>query len=71
MIRNVQKLGNLCLVMEDNFDTLDLQNTWTRDVNLGGFGYVYLYFHVLFLLYSGVLLPLLALDSSGDPLGPV
>lgn len=37
---NVPKLkdSQLCLVMEDNFDTLDLDNTWTREVELGGFG---------------------------------
>ena len=26
------------MVLDENFDTLDLQNTWTRDVELGGFG---------------------------------
>ena len=29
---------DLCMVFNENFDTLDLQNTWTRDVELGGFG---------------------------------
>jgi hypothetical protein len=37
--RNVPRLGNLCLVMEDEFDTLNL-DIWSRDVDLGGFGYV-------------------------------
>ncbi|TDL22482.1 concanavalin A-like lectin/glucanase [Rickenella mellea] len=35
--RNIQTLPKTCLVLEDNFDTLDL-TTWTRDVELGGFG---------------------------------
>jgi len=32
----------LCLVMEDTFDDLDIDNggTWTRDVEMSGFGYV-------------------------------
>ena len=32
----------LCLVMEDTFDNLDVDNggTWTRDVEMSGFGYV-------------------------------
>ena len=32
----------LCLVMEDTFDSLDVDNggTWTRDVEMSGFGYV-------------------------------
>ncbi|KAI0684989.1 concanavalin A-like lectin/glucanase domain-containing protein [Cytidiella melzeri] len=29
---------DLCLVLEDNFNTLDLENTWSRDVEMGGFG---------------------------------
>ncbi|KAH9927697.1 concanavalin A-like lectin/glucanase domain-containing protein [Fomitopsis serialis] len=36
--RNVPRVGNLCLIMEDDFNTFDLQNTWTRDVEMGGFG---------------------------------
>ena len=36
--RNVPRIGNLCLVMEDNFDTFDTQNTWQHEVNMGGFG---------------------------------
>lgn len=32
------RLGNLCLVMEDNFDTFDLENTWTQEVSMSGFG---------------------------------
>ena len=37
---NVQMLtdSELCMVLDENFDSLDLQNTWTRDVELGGFG---------------------------------
>lgn len=37
--RNVPRLGNLCQVMEDEFDTLNL-DIWSRDIELGGFGYV-------------------------------
>jgi hypothetical protein len=37
--RDVPRLGNLCQVMEDEFDTLNL-DIWSRDVDLGGFGYV-------------------------------
>jgi len=35
--------SRLCLVMEDNFDTFDVDNggTWTRDVEMSGFGYVF------------------------------
>ncbi|KAI0368577.1 concanavalin A-like lectin/glucanase [Pilatotrama ljubarskyi] len=29
---------DLCMVLDEPFDNLDLQNTWTRDVELGGFG---------------------------------
>ncbi|KAI1784476.1 concanavalin A-like lectin/glucanase [Ganoderma leucocontextum] len=32
------RLGNLCLVMEDNFDTFDTENTWTQEVSMSGFG---------------------------------
>lgn len=36
---NVPRLGNLCQVMEEEFDTLNL-DIWSRDVDLGGFGCV-------------------------------
>ncbi|RDX46454.1 concanavalin A-like lectin/glucanase [Lentinus brumalis] len=29
---------DLCMVLNENFDSLDLDGTWTRDVELGGFG---------------------------------
>lgn len=29
---------DLCMVLNENFNTLDLTNTWNRDVELGGFG---------------------------------
>lgn len=29
---------DLCMVLDEPFDTLDLDNTWTREVELGGFG---------------------------------
>ena len=32
------KDSDLCMVLNENFDSLDLDNTWTRDVELGGFG---------------------------------
>jgi hypothetical protein len=37
----------LCLVMEDTFDNLDVDNggTWTRDVEMSGFGYVFYLLH--------------------------
>ena len=37
---------HLCLVMEDTFDNLDVDNggTWTRDVEMSGFGYVSCHF---------------------------
>lgn len=35
--RDIPRLGNLCLVMQDNFDNLDT-NTWSRVVELGGMG---------------------------------
>ncbi|KAI0327877.1 concanavalin A-like lectin/glucanase [Cubamyces sp. BRFM 1775] len=31
------RLGNVCLVMEDNFDTFDT-NVWTHEVSMSGFG---------------------------------
>ena len=36
----VQQLKDedLCLVLNEGFNSLDLDNTWTRDVELGGFG---------------------------------
>ena len=36
--KNVPRIGNLCLVMEDNFDTFDTQYTWTQEVDMSGFG---------------------------------
>lgn len=38
------KDGDMCMVLNEGFDSLDLDNTWTRDVELGGFGYVLLPF---------------------------
>ncbi|TFY58030.1 hypothetical protein EVJ58_g6670 [Rhodofomes roseus] len=35
--RDVPRVGNLCLIMQDDFNTFD-QNIWTRDVEMGGFG---------------------------------
>ncbi|KAI0631806.1 concanavalin A-like lectin/glucanase [Trametes polyzona] len=31
-------LGNVCLVMEDNFDTFDTENVWMREASMSGFG---------------------------------
>ncbi|OJT11698.1 Beta-1,3-glucan-binding protein [Trametes pubescens] len=31
-------LGNVCLVMEDNFDTFDTDTKWMREVSMSGFG---------------------------------
>ncbi|EED84213.1 hypothetical protein POSPLDRAFT_122634 [Postia placenta Mad-698-R] len=36
--KDVPRVGNLCLVMEDDFATFDIENTWTREVDMGGFG---------------------------------
>lgn len=38
--------SQLCLVMEDTFDNLDVDNggTWTRDVEMSGFGYASCHF---------------------------
>jgi len=36
--RNVPRLGNLCQVMEEEFETLNM-DIWSRDIDLGGFGY--------------------------------
>ncbi|KZT63256.1 glycoside hydrolase family 16 protein [Daedalea quercina L-15889] len=35
--KDVPRVGNLCLIMQDDFSTLD-QNIWTREVEMGGFG---------------------------------
>ncbi|KAH9950815.1 concanavalin A-like lectin/glucanase domain-containing protein [Amylocystis lapponica] len=32
------KDGDLCQVLDEEFDSLDMTNTWTADVELGGFG---------------------------------
>ena len=32
------KDSDVCLVLDDDFSSLDLSGTWTRDVELGGFG---------------------------------
>lgn len=37
--RGVPRLGNLCQVMEDEFETLNT-DIWSHDIDLGGFGYV-------------------------------
>lgn len=38
--RNVPRVGNLCLVMEDTFDKFDTDFTWQHEVDMGGFGLV-------------------------------
>ena len=35
---DVPRVGNLCLIMEDNFDTFDTEYTWTREVDMSGVG---------------------------------
>ena len=32
------RVGNLCLVMEDNFDTFDTKYTWYHEVDMSGYG---------------------------------
>lgn len=34
--KDIPRLGNLCLVMSDDFNSLDTSSTWTRTVDLGG-----------------------------------
>jgi len=36
--KDVPRVGNLCLVMEDNFDSFDTQFTWEHEVDMSGFG---------------------------------
>jgi hypothetical protein len=37
--QSVPRLGNLCQVMEENFETLN-KDIWSHDIDLGGFGCV-------------------------------
>ena len=37
--QGVPRLGNLCQVMEEEFETLN-KDIWSHDIDLGGFGYV-------------------------------
>ncbi|KLO06572.1 concanavalin A-like lectin/glucanase [Schizopora paradoxa] len=37
-VKNVEKLGNLCQVMDEEFNDFDTTNTWFQQVELGGFG---------------------------------
>ena len=46
--KNVPRVGNLCLIMEDNFDKFDTQFTWQHEVDMGGFGFVGLRFLSIF-----------------------
>jgi hypothetical protein len=41
--KGVPRLENLCQVMVDEFDTLNL-DIWSREVDLGGFGYVIFFY---------------------------
>lgn len=34
----VPRIGNLCLIMEDEFETFDTKSTWFQEVDMGGFG---------------------------------
>ena len=54
--RHVQLIGNLCLVMEDQFDSgdLDTEFTWSREADMGGFGYISLMRLVVIRLCLGV-----------------
>lgn len=36
--KDVPRVGNLCLVMQDDFNTFDTDHTWFREVDMGGFG---------------------------------
>ncbi|KAI0338487.1 concanavalin A-like lectin/glucanase [Trametopsis cervina] len=35
---DVPRVGGLCLVMQDDFERFDTEYTWTREVEMGGFG---------------------------------
>jgi len=41
--RGVPRLGNLCQVMEDEFETLN-KDVWSHEIDLGGFGCVILFY---------------------------
>jgi hypothetical protein len=41
--RSVPRLGNLCQVMEEEFETLNT-DIWSHDIDLGGFGCVILFY---------------------------
>ncbi|THH31693.1 hypothetical protein EUX98_g2507 [Antrodiella citrinella] len=36
--KDVPRVGNLCLIMEDNFEQFDTQFTWAHEVDMSGFG---------------------------------
>ncbi|OCH85862.1 concanavalin A-like lectin/glucanase [Obba rivulosa] len=36
--RGIPRLGNICLVMDDEFNTFDTDFTWFQEVDMGGFG---------------------------------
>ncbi|KAH8105318.1 concanavalin A-like lectin/glucanase domain-containing protein [Cristinia sonorae] len=36
--KNVPRVGNLCLIMEDNFEKFDTDYTWSHEVDMSGFG---------------------------------
>ena len=38
--KDVPRVGNLCLIMEDNFDAFDTDYTWSREIDMSGFGCV-------------------------------
>lgn len=48
--KQVPRVGNLCLIMQDDFDTFDTTNTWTREVDMGGFGSVCFLFTMIFIV---------------------
>jgi hypothetical protein len=36
--KDVPRVGDLCLVMDDQFEKFDTEYTWTREVDMSGFG---------------------------------
>ncbi|KAI0791239.1 concanavalin A-like lectin/glucanase domain-containing protein [Abortiporus biennis] len=36
--KDVPRVGNLCLIMDDNFDIFDTDYTWSHEVDMSGFG---------------------------------
>lgn len=51
----MEKLGNLCQVMDEEFNEFDTTNTWFQQVELGGFGCVSFLFVQCFYLTNFII----------------